>query len=151
MRDIRDGLTERLKTIEAERRHLNFQLRELEIREARLTELLAEENVRYGDEGQLPIRSADAIYPPEMPGLSRFLLHVMTRQNDWPLGVLAKLAVDENMIDEKGSPGRKVHGALGGLMQRKLVDRNDHKNWQLVKKDAPPERTDEASNSEGAA
>ncbi len=146
MRDIRDGLIERLKAIEGERKQIDFKLKELERREAVLRELLAEENAKYHEEREPPFSFVDTWQMAGVSDLSRFLLNLMTRRREWPLGMLAKKAFDEELLDKKGSPGRQVHGSLVGLMKKGLVEKSDVGFWKLVtNKDAPPATTGGAS------
>ena len=146
MRDIRDGLIERLKAIEGERKQIDFKLKELERREAVLRDLLAEENTKYQEEREPPLRFVDTWQMAAASDLSRFLLNLMTRRREWPLGMLATEAFNEGLLDKKRSPGRQVHGALVGLMQKGLAEKSDVGFWKLVtNKDAPPATTGEAS------
>lgn len=142
MRDIRDGLIERLKAIEAERKQIDFKLKEFERREAVLRDLLAEENAKYDEVREPPLSFIDPHQIPALSDLGGFLLNAMTRRKDWHLNLLVNLVSEQGLIDENGSPGRKVHGALVSLMRKGFVEKSDRGLWALVtNKDAPPATT----------
>lgn len=155
MRDIRRDLMDRLEEISNRRKQLVEELEILNEREAINRAFLSEEERRWrASEPSLPSRSKESRPRIKLvigTPVRNFILEMLGDGSPWSIERLKAAAEGRALFKPGQKPGWVLQGALMSLKKGQTIEAVEHGVWRLVKKDAPPADTDEASNSMGAA
>lgn len=136
MRDIQDGLRERLAEIAAKTQALESQLAELRQRESLLTALLEQEQRL----GSAAVSKQATLYQSGNGNghengrwtspLASFVLRAFAKQSECSLGQLKKAAMSAGIDFGNKNPGRAIHFLLVGMAQTGLVENMGDGNWR---------------------
>lgn len=150
MKTIRTDLESRLSEVNQEREGLTNRLKQLEALEAALNLLIEDEKLRFQMQ-QLPLLSVREVNGRKVIGntlLSRFLVKALSDIKPRALEELVALAKADGINFQKKSPKRVLHFALIGLQRNGYARMVGKSVWQLTEKAILPRELDSQGQRE---
>lgn len=127
MKDIRDGLRERLKAIESQRENLQIRLQQLDAKREMFEKLLLEEDAEWSIK-QAPLEFTDTTRLKIKGQIENFLLTTLSDGNPHRFSDLIVLARNRGLhIKDK----RSINAPLQGLKRKDLVENFGEGIWKL--------------------